>query len=138
MKHGVLCLLLLSACSLLGPESREPAIFEYALIWTCLSPEGCERTEDVARIDHVQFIDRDGRFTSTQDASFSASARIFFGNSLPDACAWLDLLSLFGHALERGPLCDVPGGFELELSIPNQDPATSSLWLVEGRDLDVW
>lgn len=137
MKRGMLCLLLLPACSLLGPAPREPAIFEYVLTWTCLSPEGCERTEEVAQIDYAKFIGRDGWFTSTQDESFSASAQLFVADSLPDGCAWLDLLSLFGHALERGPLCEVPAGFELELTIPNQDPATSSLWLVEGRLADL-
>lgn len=30
-----------------------------------------------------------------------------------------------------------PGGLELELEIPNQDPTTSSMWLVEGRDVDL-
>jgi hypothetical protein len=32
---------------------------------------------------------------------------------------------------------DAPGGFELELAIPNQDPTTYSMWLVEGRDVNL-
>jgi hypothetical protein len=85
----------------------------------------------------MEVVDLACQFTSTQDASFSATARLFSGESLPAGCAWLDFLSLFGHALERAPWCNVPGGFELELSIPNQDPATSSLWLVEGFEVDL-
>ena len=133
MKYGVLCLLLVSGCWFLDPEPREPARFEYVLTWTCLSPEGCERTQDVARIDHMENSDGICRLTSTQDESFSATGRFFSSDALPADCAWLDLLSLFGHALEQARWCDVPGGFEMEIAIPDQDPATSSLWLVEGR-----
>jgi hypothetical protein len=131
------CLLLLSACSFLEPDPYEPTTFKYALTWTCLSAEGCERTEEVARVDRMSYLQGDCRFTSTQDESFSADARLFNASSLPAGCSWLDFLSLFGHALERGPWCDVPGGFELELSIPNEDPATHSQWLVEGLNLDL-
>jgi hypothetical protein len=52
-------------------------------------------------------------------------------------CSWLYFLSLFGHELERSKFCRTPGGFELELSIPNEDPTTHSKWVVAGRDLDL-
>jgi hypothetical protein len=39
--------------------------------------------------------------------------------------------------VKRSRFCSVPGGMELDLSIPNEDPATSSMWLVEGRDVNV-
>jgi hypothetical protein len=42
---------------------------------------------------------------------------------------------LFEHELEPSRLCLARAGFDIELSIPNQDPATNSMWLVEGRDL---
>jgi hypothetical protein len=42
-----------------------------------------------------------------------------------------------GHELERSRICFVPGGFELDLAIPNEDPTTYSMWLVEGRNVDL-
>lgn len=137
MRHRVLCLLLLPACSFLEPDPPEPEVFEYALTWTCLSPDGCARMDDVVRIDHMELTERGCYFTSTQDASFSADARRFASDSLPTGCSWLEFLSLFEHELERSRFCVVPGGFELELAIPNADPATSSLWLVEARDVNL-
>jgi hypothetical protein len=51
---------------------------------------------------------------------------------LPTA-AWLHGLVLFAHDLEPVSLCRTSEDLELELSIPNPDPATHSEWLVEGR-----
>ena len=45
------------------------------------------------------------------------------------------LLSLFEHELEPCKRCHDAGGFEIELSIPNTDPATHSKWVVSARDL---
>jgi len=135
VKPGVLCLLLLPACSFFSSD-YVPVSQEYALFWTCLSPEGCERTEEVSRIDRVIADDfLDFHFMSTQDESFAQDARRIGTASLGANCFWLYFLSLFGDELERSKLCRSPGGFELELSIPNQDPATHSKWLVKGRDL---
>ena len=65
-------------------------------------------------------------------------------DELPAGCSWLYDLGLFelepfrccrtsrGLELKRPRLCFMPGGFELDLSIPNQDPTTYSMWLVEG------
>jgi hypothetical protein len=131
----LLCLLLLSACSFLSPP-HDPEIHEHVLTWTCLSAEGCERTEEVQRIDRVAVADYyEFHFTSTQDESFGEDALTIAADSLGRRCLWLEFLSLFGQELERSTLCFTPGGFELELSIPNQDPATQSKWLVKGRDL---
>ena len=136
MKLGVLySLLLLPACSFLEPADDDPVIREYALIWTCVSPEGCERTEDVTRIDRVTVEDYDYYFTSTEDASFAQDAQRINSGTLPRRCYWLYFLSLFGHELEPLPTCVAPGGFEIQLSIPDPDPATSSNWLVKARDL---
>jgi hypothetical protein len=131
VKPGILCLLLLSGCS--PPDAAPPPVFEYALTWACLSPEGCEHPEELERIDRMELVSRGCYFTSTQDESFSADAKQIFSDVLPNRCSWVYFLSLFGHELERSMLCFVPGGFELELSIPNEDPATQSQWLVEGR-----
>jgi hypothetical protein len=136
MKAVMLCVLMLSGCSASndpGPSSR----FEYELTWTCLPAADCERAEEVALIDHMTFVQRDFHFTSTTDDTFAADAMQIFSDSLPPQCSWLYYLTIFGHELERSRLCFVPGGIELELSIPNQDPTTFSMWLVEGRDVNV-
>jgi hypothetical protein len=137
MRFVVLCLLLLPACDFLGfPSDQETAFQEYVLRWTCIVPEGCERTEEVQRIDHATVVDyRDYHFTSTQDPSFGEDALRVNSSALGYGCFWLYFLSLFGHEIERSMICLTPGGFEFELSIPNADPATQSRWLVTGRDL---
>jgi hypothetical protein len=134
VKAGMLCVLLLSGCL---SSDDSPTVYEYALTWTCLSSAGCERMEEVARIDRMEEVRRDCRFTSTRDESFGANAQRIVSDFLPPGCSWVYFLSLFGHELERSRICFLPGGFELDLSIPNEDPATQSLWLVEGRDLDL-
>jgi hypothetical protein len=133
MKTGILCLLLLAGCS--STDSRTS--HEYALTWTCRSLDGCERTQEVTRIDRMEHVRRDCRFTSTQEESFDVSGTQILTEFLPPGCSWLYFLSLFGHELERSRLCFIPGGLELELTIPNEDPATSSMWLVEGIDVDL-
>jgi hypothetical protein len=138
MKPGILCLLLVSGCSFLwGPEDP-PLVFEYALTWTCESPEGCERTDELRRVDRVSITDyQHYQFTSTQDESYGMEAESASGPSLPPGCSWLYFLTFFGHELERSKLCRFPGSFELELSIPNEDPTTSSMWLVKGLDVNL-
>lgn len=136
MKSGVLCSLLLSVCwSCSSPD--EPGTFEYALTWYCISPEGCERTEQIAKIDRAIEKGFDYRFTSTQDESFSEDALRVTSDSIGFDCSWLYDLSLFGHDLDRSRLCYNPGGFELELSIPNEDPTAYSQWVVAAQDMDL-
>lgn len=136
MKPGVLCLLFLSGCAF--PDDPPPAVVEYALTWICQSPEGCERSDEVARIDRVTSVGDNYHFTSTQDASLVADAELISSDPLPAGCFLLYFLSLFGHELEPSMLCHAAASFELQLSIPNQDPTTSSRWLVEGRDVDIF
>ena len=131
----IILFVLLSACSTLSPPS-EPEIRQHVLTWICLSAEGCERTQEVARIDRVNVADfYEFHFTSTQDEAFGEDALTIASDTLGRRCFWLDFLTLFGHELERSKVCFTPGGFELQLSIPNEDPATHSKWLVRGRDL---
>ena len=134
MRSGLLCLLLLPACSWLGPD-YEPTTYRYALTWYCISPEGCERTQEVARIDRATEIEFIVTFTSTQDPSFEEEGKQLYVESIPDECSWLHYLSFFGHDLEPSLYCHDVSGFELRLSIPNADPATQSRWVVSGRDL---
>lgn len=132
--RAILCSLLLSGClQTEGPRSN----FEYALTWICLSPEGCERMEELERIDRLEYVRRDFRFTSTRDESFSEDATQIFSDSLPPRCSWLHELSFLGHDLEPSRLCFFAAGFEMEIAIPNEDATTQSLWLLEGRDVDL-
>lgn len=140
MKLAVLCLLLLSGCSNLWfPEADRPEVVEFALTWTCVSVDGCERAEDVSRIDHLTVTNYfyDFHFTSTQDPSFEADALRVTADVLGRGCFFLYFLTLFGHELERAPGCLTPGGFETQVSIPNADPATHSQWLLTARDLSL-
>jgi hypothetical protein len=170
MRPGILCLLFVSACSFLDLPDSPPVVYEYALTWTCESPEGCERTDELRRIDRATITDyrfvrftstydetyemeseiafgpslidratitdyRFVRFTSTYDETYEMESEIAFGPSLPPGCSWMYFLTFFGHELERAKNCEVPGGFELEISIPNEDPGRSSMWHVEGLDV---
>ncbi len=134
MKPGILCMLLVSGC--LIPEGPY-RVSEYALTWTCRSPEGCERTVDVTGIDRMERGYGDLLFTSTLDETFTADAKVVSSDLLPNHCAWLYFLSVFGHELERAEICFGPATLEVELAIPNQDPTTHSMWLVEGRDVNL-
>ena len=127
MKARMLCLLLLSACT----DSE----YDYALTWKCLSPGGCERAEDVARIDRLVVYRDKFEFRSTQAPSFYELGQRVTSSSLPDGCVWLYSVFFFGHELEPSMLCSTSEGFDLELSIPNRNPATASHWLVETREL---
>jgi hypothetical protein len=136
MKPGVLCLSLLSACSFF--PSDDPLVVKYALTWFCVSPEGCERAVDVMRIDRMTMTDYFYLdFTSTQDPAFATEAQIIESDTLGSYCSWLYYLTLFGRDLERQKLCRAPGGFEIELSIPNADPATFSKWVVSAQKVDL-
>jgi hypothetical protein len=133
MRHGMLGLLLLPACSFFsGPD--EPDVYEYVLTWYCISPGGCEHADEAAPIDRATTRAYEVFFTSTQDPLFCEDADRLFSDSLPVGCSWLYYLSFFGHDLERSMLCLNAGGFELDLSIPNEDLATHSQWVVSARD----
>lgn len=120
--------LLLPACVL---EPEDP--FDYTLAWSCRSPAGCERTEEVKLIDRLNVTVDFFVFESSQSWRFNQPAQRIASDSLPPGCALLRALSLFGHELEPSKICEVADGFDLELSIPNADLATSSVWLVQAR-----
>ena len=132
MKAALLCSLLLSACTL--PLNYRT----YAVTWTCVSPEGCERTEHVELIDRAQIINGDDvvTFTSTRDEGFTNFGQMVSSDELPADCSWLYGFTIFAIEVEPSRFCRTSGGFELELSLPNEDPATHSMWFVEGREID--
>ena len=132
MKPALLCSLFLSAC-IAAANYRL-----YAVTWTCLSPEGCESAEEVALIDRARITDSGESvdFLSTHDAGYLHIAQMVPSDELPEECAWLHGFKLFTTEAEPARFCRTSGGFELEISIPNQDPATHSKWFVEGREID--
>lgn len=128
MKPGLLCLLLLSACD---PD----AAYDYALTWVCLSAEGCERTEEVILIDRLVTFGDSFLFESRSQPPYQQYAQRVASDAAPPGCFLLYSFTIFGHYLEPSKLCTTPDGYDLELSIPNRNPATSSRWLVEIRKL---
>lgn len=129
MKARMLCLLLLSACT----EAVVP--YDYTLTWTCQSPGGCERTEELQLIDRLDVSGEVLFFQSTRDMSFYTSAETIVSDELPAGCSWLYGFSILGYELEPSRLCETAVGLELELSIPNGIGTTHSDWLVEARAL---
>jgi hypothetical protein len=134
MRPAVLCLLLLSGCELEAARNYRT----YELTWSCVSPEGCERMEQVELIDRAKIINGSDfvDFSSSRDGRFSEFAQIVSSDALPAECSWLYDLALFAYELEPSRFCRTSGSFELELSIPNRDSMSHSKWLVEGRDMD--
>jgi hypothetical protein len=128
VRAEILCLLLLSACA-------DKVPYDYELTWVCLSSGGCERTEQAKLIDRLSVSDDFFFFESTQNLSYFEDAQLFDSESLPAGCRWLYGFVVFGHELEPSKVCSTSGGFDLELSIPNRDLATSSQWRVEAREL---
>jgi hypothetical protein len=133
MKLAVLCLLLLSACELEAARNYRT----YEVTWTCLSPEGCERTDQVELIDRAEIINGSFLvdFMSTRDELFWGHAQIVPSDMLPAGCSWLYGPPLFEMEVGPSRFCRTSEAFELELSIPDRDPATHSKWLVEGRQI---
>jgi hypothetical protein len=134
MKPGLLCVLLLSGCSYFLGEANYRV---YELSWTCLSPEGCERADQVPLFDRAESVIDSDRvdFLSTRDAGFFERAELIESDELPAGCSWMYSLTLFGHELEPSRFCRTSNGFELEVSIPNRDPTTYSLWLAAARHI---
>lgn len=135
MKGVTLSLLLLSACSdPFGVRNYQT----YEVTWTCVSPDGCQRADDVAVIDRAEIIDDDPRvfFLSSHDRGFREITQMAPSEELPEGCFWLHDVSFFVLDLPPSRFCRTPGAFELELSIPDRDPATTSDWLVDGQEID--
>ncbi len=131
MKARILCLLLLSACG-------DGITYDYSLTWTCMSPEGCERTEELKLYDRLNILGDTFVFASSRNERYFVTSQRFGSDSLPAGCFWLYSLALFGDESEPSKVCSTAGGFELEISIPDRNPATHSQWLAEARELEEW
>lgn len=136
MKPAVVCLLLLSACSDL---TTDPNYRAYRLTWRCLSAGGCERAEQVVLVDRAEIVNGSDliEFLSSHQGFFNDLAQMVMSDDLPAGCSWLHGFSISAEELEPSKLCSTPGGFELELSIPNRDGVTRSEWFVEARGIDL-
>ena len=129
MKPGMLSLLLLSAC--VDPD----AAYDYAVTWVCLSAERCERTDEVTALDRLVTSVDSFYFESSSLPPYTEHAQRVASDTVPAGCSLLHGFTLFGHELEPSKMCSTPDGYDLDLSIPNRNPATSSRWLVEIRKL---
>lgn len=132
MKARILCLLLLAACS------ESDVSYHYGLTWTCLSPDGCERTDAMTLVDRLNVWGDAFVFLSTRTTEFHLRGQRVASDALPAGCAWLYGFSIFGHELEPSMVCGMADGFEFEISIPNAVPTTSSQWLGEAWELGPW
>ncbi len=133
MKAGILSLLLLSACT---DDYADKLNNDYRLTWVCLSPEGCERADDMELIDRLNIVgDFFYFFKSTDNEVYGEDAQRFDSESLPAGCWLLYGFLIFGQELEPAKTCTTSGGLDIELSIPNRDAVTHSLWRVEAREL---
>lgn len=133
MKPGMLCSLLVLACSCSGTWFEDRPVLAYTLHWTCISPEGCERAEQVALIDRLGIREDFCDFWSTGDGTFRIWADLLGSDSLPPDCFLLASFAVFGHEVEPSLLCYTEEDFEVELSIPDRDSPTHSKWRLEGR-----
>jgi hypothetical protein len=133
MRAGLRCLLLL-----LLPACTDQLNYEYELRWVCLSPEGCERTEELMLFDRLNVHDPYFYFFTTRDQKYLLEdAQRLDSTSLPDGCWWLYAFSIFGHELEPSKVCSTSGGYDFEFSIPNRNLVTHSEWLVEAREFGI-
>lgn len=130
MRAAILCLSLLAACA-------DKVPYDYELTWKCLSPEGCERAEQLMLFDRLNRNGDSLVFLNAGDSSIDEVAQRVDSDSLPFGCWLLYGFSLFGRDMEPARSCDTVDGFDIELSIPNRNPSTYSQWLVEARVLGI-
>lgn len=133
MNARILCFALVLACSFSCDFENRPWR-AYSLTWTCLSADGCERAEQVARLDRVgiQITDDFCWFWSTKDGAFRVYADLVDPGSLPPDCFMMYGFSIFANELDPAQLCRDENGFVMELLIPDRDSPSHSKWRVDG------
>lgn len=135
MNRGILYMSLALACSLSCDLDEYPWL-EYSMSWTCLSPDGCERAEQVALVDRVAILEKPYNFCefwSTRNAEYRWFADLLDSDSLPPDCYLMTGFAIFGYEPDAPLLCRTESGFTLELSILNQDNSKYSRWRIEGQ-----
>ncbi|ACY16690.1 hypothetical protein [Haliangium ochraceum] len=131
-KLRVLCCLFgiwLLGCGSLGDQ------YTHSVAWTCASPEGCERVDLVERFNRSWIGTNQIYLHSTFDETVSNRATRIPSDSVPEGCDELHGLALFGHSFDPLAFCKSSGGFRMELSIPNANPAEFSEWRVDMKTL---
>ncbi|ACY15189.1 hypothetical protein [Haliangium ochraceum] len=103
--------------------------------WVCAVDE-CSRIEAVRQYDRAQLEYDELELMSSSDDSLFTDARLVVSNQVlaPD-CLLVLGLQLFEHEIESAKYCSTPSGFELTVTIPDEDPETSSTWVVMAREL---
>lgn len=113
-------------------------LYSHSMAWSCLSPEGCARADIVVDFDRASIGYTRIHIGSTSDDSLLTVASRIPSDDVPEGCDLLVGLTLFGHALESLTICRVTGrsgGYSVELSIPDPNPASASEWRIEMRPL---
>lgn len=110
-----------------------PPRFDFVLEWTCESAS-CEREDEIRLIDRADITGQSLYLESTTDELYHVHGVIVPSDPLPDDCAHVYSLTMFGHELDPALYCDVPGGLDLRLTIPPSlpDGDTPSDWYVHG------
>ncbi|ACY14664.1 hypothetical protein Hoch_2119 [Haliangium ochraceum DSM 14365] len=127
--------LLLLAFSLLGASCYAPdSVYSHSMSWACLS-DICERADAVAGFDRA-IVDRNqiNLYSSADESVLHVITRIP-SDAAPEGCDFLYGLVLFGHTLEPLAICRAGSGYNIEVAIPDPNPATASEWRIEMRPL---
>ncbi|ACY15192.1 hypothetical protein [Haliangium ochraceum] len=111
-----------------------PDRFIYQLSWFC-AESSCERGDDLNQFNRAETYGTDFAMSSTSASDLATSATIVVSATLGRDCRLVLDLVLFGHELDESILCFTPNGFELTVTIPDEDPETSSTWVVMAREL---
>ncbi|WP_096058750.1 hypothetical protein [Haliangium ochraceum] len=131
-KHIAAAVVSLACSGCLFDTGLDPT--RYRLSWFC-AIDSCERGNEVVAYDRAVLTEGDIELTSSSDSGLFTDGELALSGSQGAHC-WLTFgLGFFGHKLEPSMYCETAGGFELTVTIPDPDPATSSTWVIEGREI---
>ncbi|ACY15194.1 hypothetical protein [Haliangium ochraceum] len=70
------------------------------------------------------------------DEELFVEGQLALSNQVPEPRCYLVVgLELFGHEIGVPRFCHTPNGFELMVTIPDEDPETSTSWVLMAREL---
>ncbi|ACY17387.1 hypothetical protein [Haliangium ochraceum] len=114
-------------------QTGGPRTYEYRLTWVC-GMDICERSDEVVRYDSAQIRNGELELSSTVDDALFTDGLVATSGMLNADCRLVFGLVMFGHPLDEPMLCFTANGFELTVSIPNEDGETSSTWVIMARE----